>query len=72
MFGNDSDVIPKGFYGMANKYFSAFLKAAFEFEISDTSKPSRFDALFDEVRNGVKTEFFIDISVELLFVGGGF
>lgn len=48
MFGNDSDVIPKGFYGMANKYFSAFLKAAFEFEISDTSKPSRFDALFDE------------------------
>lgn len=48
MFGNDSDVIPKGFYGMANKYFSAFLKAAFEFEVSDTSRASRFEALFDE------------------------
>ena len=48
MFGNDSDVIPKGFYGMANKYFSAFLKAAFEFEVSDSNRASRFEALFDE------------------------
>ena len=48
MFGNDSDLIPKGFYGMANKYFSGFLKAAFEFEVSDPNKPSKFEALFDE------------------------
>ncbi|MBE6253579.1 MAG: hypothetical protein E7109_08720 [Bacteroidales bacterium] len=48
MFGNDSDVIPKGFYGMANKYFSAFLKAAFVFEVSDPSRPSKLELLFDE------------------------
>ncbi len=48
MFGNDSDAIPKGFYGMAHKYFSKFLRAAFIFEVSDSDKPSRLDALFNE------------------------
>lgn len=48
MFGNDTDVLPKGFYGMANKYFSVFLKAAFEYEVSELSNPSRFKTLFDE------------------------
>lgn len=48
MFGNDSDTIPKGFYGMANKYFSSFLKMAFEFEISTYDGKSRFASLFDE------------------------
>ena len=48
MFGNDSDIIPKGYYGMANKYFSSFLRAAFEFEVSDSSRASIFEALFDE------------------------
>lgn len=48
MFGNDSDIIPKGFYGMANKYFSSFLQLAYKFEVSDTSTSSKFKPLFDE------------------------
>ena len=48
MFGNDSDKIPKGFYGMANKFFSSFLYLAFKYEVSNPFSPSIFEPLFDE------------------------
>lgn len=48
MFGSDSDVIPKGFYGIANKYFADFLHKAYQYEVSDPSRPSVFETLFDE------------------------